>query len=626
MSEIKTNQEGFKYWCENVLPSLYSDNLNYYELLVKVVDYLNDVISDLKTENTNIDKLYESFDGFKGYNKEQLDKIVETFEKLQGYVNDYFSGLDVQEEINKKLDNFAKDDTLTNLIAPFAKTWISENISTDGTIVVDESLSVSGAAADSKVTGDKIDELKEDLNVLDASIKKTSNNLFNQDFNGTINGISYVNGVAQNYRINSSGVIIEYEGNNISYPIPIGNAKTLYTYKITSENIFTKATTSRVAFYDKNYNYIKDSYATAQNNYTVPSNAKYVIYCAEFPSYQCFGDNVITMVAKEDNLTEYEHYINEVVNVIKLENQLSVIDSDKVKEYSALFENISQSESFLFFTDPHLMGSNGKYDNTKFNQYIDKLKSVYKISPCDFIMCGGDWLINGDTKAQACYKLSLIGGTMKDLFSNSYMMVGNHDTNYQGYDYIQDSTKYKDCMLNNGAISNLMGMPTNTYYSFNGRNCKYYVLDTGIDWWDWITDDRKNQMDWLAEQLKSDDPIHATIFMHIASNSLGEPTVFSDGIGKMISGFNEHKLTDSINGVYYDFTGTTGHIDFVMAGHTHKDYIITLGNVPCIITTTFGSSETATQPTFDLCLVDYDNKMLKCVRVGDGSNRSVQLI
>ena len=31
----------FKFWCQKVLPLVYDDSLSYYELLCKVVDYIN---------------------------------------------------------------------------------------------------------------------------------------------------------------------------------------------------------------------------------------------------------------------------------------------------------------------------------------------------------------------------------------------------------------------------------------------------------------------------------------------------------------------------------------------------------------------------------------------------------
>lgn len=46
----------FRYWCQKVLPLVYDDSLSYYEVLCKVVDYLNKVIED---DNTFVEELAE---------------------------------------------------------------------------------------------------------------------------------------------------------------------------------------------------------------------------------------------------------------------------------------------------------------------------------------------------------------------------------------------------------------------------------------------------------------------------------------------------------------------------------------------------------------------------------------
>ena len=38
------NLKSFKMWCQKVLPLVYDDSLSYYEVLCKVVTYLNNVI------------------------------------------------------------------------------------------------------------------------------------------------------------------------------------------------------------------------------------------------------------------------------------------------------------------------------------------------------------------------------------------------------------------------------------------------------------------------------------------------------------------------------------------------------------------------------------------------------
>lgn len=91
----------FRFWCQHVLPLVYDDSLSYYELLCKVVTYLNDVIS-------NVDALYDSTVG-----------LLEAFNELQHFVEDYFENLDVQEEINNKLDEMAADGSLGRALSMY---------------------------------------------------------------------------------------------------------------------------------------------------------------------------------------------------------------------------------------------------------------------------------------------------------------------------------------------------------------------------------------------------------------------------------------------------------------------------------------------------------------------------
>lgn len=83
MSELRP----FRFWCQKVLPLVYDDSLSYYELLYKVVEYLNNTISD-------------------------VNKLSEEFQTLYNYVHDYFKNLNVQEEINNKLDAMVKSGEL----------------------------------------------------------------------------------------------------------------------------------------------------------------------------------------------------------------------------------------------------------------------------------------------------------------------------------------------------------------------------------------------------------------------------------------------------------------------------------------------------------------------------------
>lgn len=47
----------FKFWCYKVLPLVYDDSLSYYEVLCKVVDYINKLIDQDVIFGEELDKL-----------------------------------------------------------------------------------------------------------------------------------------------------------------------------------------------------------------------------------------------------------------------------------------------------------------------------------------------------------------------------------------------------------------------------------------------------------------------------------------------------------------------------------------------------------------------------------------
>ena len=98
----------FRFWCQKVLPLVYDDSLSYYEVLSKIVDYLNKTMEDV------------------GVLHEDVEALHEAYRQLQQYVNDYFSNLDVQQEINNKLDIMATDGTLDRLLLPYFNAYTDE--------------------------------------------------------------------------------------------------------------------------------------------------------------------------------------------------------------------------------------------------------------------------------------------------------------------------------------------------------------------------------------------------------------------------------------------------------------------------------------------------------------------
>lgn len=91
---------------------------------------------------------------------------VTACKQLQDWINNWFDNLDVQEELNKKIDSMVADGTFGTLLhqtfdaqinqqtTNTVTAWLVANVTPTGSaVVVDKSLSIEGAAADAKATG-----------------------------------------------------------------------------------------------------------------------------------------------------------------------------------------------------------------------------------------------------------------------------------------------------------------------------------------------------------------------------------------------------------------------------------------------------------------------------------------
>ena len=88
---VKYNElKHFKFWCQKILPLVYDNSLSYYEVLCKVVDYINKLIDDeksiiaeveeLRKELTIVQKWIADFDTkfIEKEVKEYITKVIKT--------------------------------------------------------------------------------------------------------------------------------------------------------------------------------------------------------------------------------------------------------------------------------------------------------------------------------------------------------------------------------------------------------------------------------------------------------------------------------------------------------------------------------------------------------------------
>ena len=78
----------FKFWCMKVIPLVYDESLSYYEVLCKVVQYINDLIDSDKEIVENIEALRSDMavvqEWINSFNYEPLLKTVQ--EMVDKYV------------------------------------------------------------------------------------------------------------------------------------------------------------------------------------------------------------------------------------------------------------------------------------------------------------------------------------------------------------------------------------------------------------------------------------------------------------------------------------------------------------------------------------------------------------
>lgn len=748
----------FTIWAQNVLPIVFDDYVSQKDLFVKMVRYINGLIGDTVTlfndftalDTTTIGDLEDLHTTEKGSVVGAINEVKGEADTLTVTIGD-LDDLQTTEKtsvvgaINEldtdKLDKPALAGTSGQVLTSDGEggqVWAAVG---SGEIVVDNTLTVSGAAADAKVTGDEIGALKADndqnvtprLSALDGysipqmelgTIAFASNTIAYQDNNNGIRTPS-----ADTIRVNAGDVISLTDYTKAKFKISIlkdsdGNYQytdyrtsnytvqnagrlylvVAYNSGATVSNVEDLTSIIRIQtntgainellIADETIKYSEEEnkmhQCIVENNMFLstlfgageisagkydPLNRKYRVsspnklcFCYDiriaaengyrlststFANYETTdytwsgwqtsmtipaNSVVLVMLAKtsEDTsvVADPAEFVTHFIVNTDLTNRFPediVIDANAISEYMARFylSNTTKSEEYAFFTDPHLMGTNGTFSEELFKKYIDNFETTVKRTSAFYVVCGGDWLNNGDTKEQASVKLGYVDGQMRSRFPGSYYPIaGNHDFNYLGVDGNGNRLSEANWIGNHDMPSFWFQQYGECYYKFKAGIAQNYVLNTRTDY-DGTNQYDKEMLDWLASSLIEDNPEHATLMFHIY-RLLGEASTIPTrilAIGEIISAFNSHSictLTEETHGYdeSYDFTNMTGHIDYSIVGHSHADFIQTLGGVPIIATRNMQSGDI---PTYDLVFADYTHGKLYLTRVGSGESRSVNI-
>ena len=127
---IKAKETGlFTNYIFKAIPLAFDQSMSYYETLCGLLSYLKDTI--ISTVNNNADAVVE---------------LQNLYDELHDYVEHYFDNLDVQQEINNKLDEMAESGQLTDIIAQYLQLAGLMSFNTTADLVNAENL-VNGSTA-----------------------------------------------------------------------------------------------------------------------------------------------------------------------------------------------------------------------------------------------------------------------------------------------------------------------------------------------------------------------------------------------------------------------------------------------------------------------------------------------
>lgn len=231
MPELK-EMRPFRYWCQQVLPLVYDDSLGYYELLNKVVDYINNMTKDVASLGESYQKLEEYVNShldtqyIKALVDDELDKMVEdgTFDEI------------VQSALDSKFNAYA--ETINGIIA-------EQNATIDSRLnAQDNTITTRLTAQDDRITAQNttISNQQASINTLNTSVTNLTNttNTHTQDISDLDSDVSDLNTTVSGHT--SSISAMQTSINNINNAI---NASTftvpyLKASDIGATNSFTK--------------------------------------------------------------------------------------------------------------------------------------------------------------------------------------------------------------------------------------------------------------------------------------------------------------------------------------------------------------------------------------------------
>ena len=265
---------------------------------------LDEIIKIVKSMLENWARYYTEWDDWK-------ETVTSEWAEMQSFINNYFDNLNVQTEINNKITSMVNSGVFSQIVDPYVPpavaNWLAEHITAPETVVIDDSLTIEGAAADAKATGDAIQNVESTFSTL-VDVHIAPNLL---DVSNITNG--YISNSSGSISVSGDWVTTDY--------MPVEYEKD-YTFSCTSNGERVHSYAYFRLEFDETKSPITATYATDATSTFTPSSASTKFVRLSYHDYS----NITEWCFAEGYTLTYSEYGEKTLTVAENAN------SEKVKK------------------------------------------------------------------------------------------------------------------------------------------------------------------------------------------------------------------------------------------------------------------------------------------------------
>lgn len=432
------------------------DAMTYYGALCKIVDYMKKLIDNEKALENNMTALYDAYN------------------QLQDYVNHYFDNLDIQEEINNKLDEMAESGQLTDIIAQY--------------------LQLAGVLAYDTKTN-----MKQAQNLADGSIAKTLGNATYNDGQGSYYRVRTIlnTDVIDNVNIialHDNTLVAEKINDNFIYittSMDEDEIVRLIELPIPKTVVFEKGSyTITQAWHIPNNTIIDLNGSTVDFNFTALYNETIGIYGYKFDdTFTGYSGN--EFVLKNGTISQGSialmHNINTRIENIEFINMLhayhviqisacknltikdctfnGITIPDPETEENYIFKEVINIDPCTYGAQPYMEEDSPMYDNTV-NEGIYIIDNVFN---------------NGDGTHNKCYVCIGSHAAIENYATISkHILIKNNKFNYAYYSCFQ-FTSLEDVEIDNNYFNGYNARSTVTFLMTRVTNKDFKLTNNKVE-------------------------------------------------------------------------------------------------------------------------------------------------